>query len=444
MSHDFTQGNLLSQMMRFSVPIMLTNLLQTSYQFIDSLWVGNLIGANALGAVAVSGSVHFTVLSFILGINTAILTILSQQKGMGDGEGLRRYVNAFVVMLTGMALALGLIGFVLAEPILRLLDTPEEMMAGAKAYLQINFIGILFVFGYNFIGTVLRALGDSRTPTRFVCAAVILNAVLDPLMIAGLGLGIEGAAYATVLSQGLAFLYGLYHIMRRKLIPFAIPYRPKFEELRLILKLGIPSGLQMMTVSAGLMAVMGIVNSFGEDVVAGFGAAQRLDSVLMLPAMALGSAVNSMAGQNIGAKLWPRVHQIARYGMLFNFVVMLAIAIIIAILAEPAIRLFIQEPAAVQFGSQYLQWIAFMYPFLGINFVLNGVVRSSGAMMQVLVLNIISFWVLRYPLTYLFASFMGQQGIALGIGTSFVFSSIVVYIYYRFGKWQRRELFKSS
>src|SRR5690606_5102932 len=129
------------------------NLLQVSYQLIDSLWVGNLIGANALAAVSLSGTVLFTVLSFVIGLNNAALTILSQQKGRGSGEGLRRYLNAFVVLLAGMSIGLGILGFIFAEPLLRLVGTPEEILPMATVYLKINFIGMLFLFGYNFIGT---------------------------------------------------------------------------------------------------------------------------------------------------------------------------------------------------------------------------------------------------------------------------------------------------
>src|SRR5690625_4950894 len=203
--HDFTQGNILKQLIVFSGPIMLTNLLQTSYQFADSLWVGNLLGADALGSVAISSTIIFTVLSFVIGINNAALTILSQQRGKKNDTGLKRYLNAFVVLLTIIALTLGMLGFIFAENLLNLLGTPDEMMAGARSYLQINFLGILFLFGYNFIGTVLRAMGDSRTPLRFVLTAVIMNVLITPLFIAGFNLGIEGAAYATIVSQGTAF-----------------------------------------------------------------------------------------------------------------------------------------------------------------------------------------------------------------------------------------------
>ena len=439
--YDFTEGNIFRQLFIFATPILLTNLLQVSYQFIDSLWVGNLIGPDALGAIAISGTVMFTVLSFVIGLNNAALTILSQQKGKGSESGLRNYLNAFVVLLSGMSLILGVTGYYFADEILRMLGTPEVMMPMAVSYLKINFIGILFLFGYNFIGTVLRSIGDSKTPLYFVLVAVLLNTVLDPLFIHTFGWGIKGAAYATIFSQGVAFLIGILYMLRKKLVPFSKPHLPAKTEVFAILKLGIPAGLQMSVISAGVMAIMSVVASFGPAVVAGYGAAQRLDSLIMLPAQALGTAVNSMAGQNIGAGKWDRVHQITRYSFLANLIVMFFLATLIFLFAEYGISLFIQEPEAARFGTEYLKMIAFFYPFLGINFVLNGTVRAAGAMFQVLILNIISFWILRYPVTYLFANYFGEQGIALGIGASFIISSLLAFLYYKYGKWKTIKVF---
>src|SRR5690625_2804628 len=443
--HDFTEGHILKQVIVFSGPIMLTNLLQTSYQVVDSLWIGNLLGAHALGAVTVSGAIIFTVISFVIGLNNAALAILSQQKGRDDHDGMKRYLNAFVVILTVMAGVLSVSGFYFSEILLNLLGTPEDMMAQAKSYLQINFIGVLFLFGYNFISTVLRALGDSKTPLRFVMIAVILNVVLDPLFIAGFKLGIDGAAYATIIAQGIAFIYGIIHVLRYKLAPFSFPSLPTRREVGLIFNLGIPSGLQMAVISAGSAAIMSVVTKFGGSVVGGFGAAQRLDSILMLPASALGTAVSSMAGQNIGVKKWRRVSEITKHTLLYNFAMMALIGIIIVLFAEHGVRLFIQDDhEAVAFATTYLRILAFCFPFLGINFILNGVVRASGAMYQVLVLNIISFWALRYPLTALFANLYGEIGIAIGMGTSFIISSIFASLYYRYGKWREKELFSKD
>lgn len=434
--HDFTQGPIARQLFYFSGPIILANLLQVSYQLIDSLWIGNLIGANALAAVSLSGTVLFTVLSFVIGLNNAALTILSQQKGRDSGEGLRHYLNAFVVLLAGMSIGLGVIGFIFAEPLLRLVGTPEEIMPMAVAYLKINFIGMLFLFGYNFIGTALRSVGDSKSPLYFVAIAVGLNTVMDPLFISVFNWGVEGAAYATIISQGAAFFIGFVYIRRKRILPFTRPAVPAKREVLDILRLGIPAGLQMSVISAGILAIMSVVASFGPAVVAGYGAAQRLDSLIMLPAQALGTAINSMAGQNIGAGQWDRVALVTRYGFFYNLAIMFIIAAVLYIFAEPAVRLFLKEEEAVEFGTQYLRGVAFFYPFLGINFILNGTVRAAGAMFQVLILNILSFWVLRYPLTYLFAEWYGQSGIALGIGVSFVISSSFAFLYYRYGKWR--------
>lgn len=440
--HDFTRGSPFKQLVVFSTPIVIANLLQTSYQFVDSLWVGNLLGAQALGAVAVSSTIIFTVLSFVIGMNNAALTILSQQMGRNDAHGLRRYLNAFVVILFTLSLVLGVAGYFLSTTLLTVLGTPDSILPQATRYLQVNFLGILFLFGYNFISTVLRALGDSKTPMRFVLLAVILNVFMDPLFIHVLGLGIEGAAFATVVSQGSAFLYGLVYVLIKRLAPFQLPTLPSWTESRKILSLGIPSGLQMAAISGGSAAIMSVVTGFGGDVVGGFGAAQRIDSLLILPAQALGIAVSAMAGQNIGHRDWSRVDRISRVAVLYNTAIMCAIALLIVIFSEQAIQLFVQDEEAVEFGARYLRIVAFCYPFLGINFVLNGVVRAAGAMYQILILNIISFWILRYPLTALFARLFDESGIAIGMGSSFIVSSAFAYLYFRFGKWREKELFK--
>lgn len=440
--NDFTTGPILKPLIIFSAPIMLANLLQTSFQIVDSLWVGNILGAEALGAVAIATTILVTILSFILGLNNAALTILSQQHGRKDDEGLKRYLNAFIVIMTVMSVVFAVIGYIFAESLLGIIGTPDAILDMTASYLQISLLGMFFLFGYNFINTVFRALGDSKTPLRIVFIAVILNAVLSPLFMIVFDLGIQGAALATVGSQTIAFLYSVYLAVKRKLVPFKMPSIPARYEVGLILKLGIPAGLQMGVIHAGIAAILSVVTQFGADSVAGFSAAQRLDSLIMLPAMALGTAVNAMAGQNIGIQQWSRVKQIARYAALYNFGLMLSVAAVVIIFAEAGIRMFIQDEAAVEFGTNYLRIVALCYPFLGLNFVLNGIVRASGAMYQVLILNIISFWILRYPVSALFASYFGEIGVGMGMGVSFIISSIFAYLYYKFGKWREKELFK--
>jgi len=443
-SHDFTVGPIPRKLFLFSLPILLTNLLQATMQLVNGLWVGNLLGNEAFASVTVATMVLAVVLAFVLGLNNATLTIFAQLRGAGDDDGIHSYLGAFTILLVTLSTVVGIAGYRSTEWLLVLLNTPPSIMDAATSYLRINFVGTLFLVGYNFIGTMLRAFGDSRTPLYFVLLATVLAAVLGPLFIAGLGMGVAGAAWAMVLAQATAFLYSLVYLARR---PGRYPLRPRlpgFSEFRTILELGIPSGIQMIVIYAGSAVILSLVNSYGDGVVAGFGAAQRLDSIILLPAVALGMAVNAMAAQNIGANQWPRVTQITRTGVMFNVAVMMAISAVLLIWAEPLIRLFIQDQASVAFGVSYLRTIATFYPFIGLNFIFNGVVRGSGAMFQVLALNIISLWVLRVPLAYGLANVRNEQGIALGIGISFLISSLFSFAYYRWGRWREKQLFPGS
>lgn len=438
---DFTVGSIPRKLMVFSLPILAANLLQASMQLVNGLWVGNLLGSDAFAAVTVATTVLNVVLALVLGLNNATLTIFAQLRGADEPETINAALGAFVVILGALSLVIGTAGFVFAEPLLALLDTPAAIMSPAKTYLRINFVGTLALVGYNFVGTMLRAFGDSRTPLYFVLLATVLAGVLVPLSIVGLGMDVDGAAWAMVLAQAAAFLYSIVHLLRW---PRRYPLQPRLPQLaqvRTILELGIPSSIQMIVIYAGATVVLSLVNSFGEGVVAGFGAAQRLDSIILLPAVALSMAVNAMAAQNIGANKWPRVAQTARIGVIYNITVMATIAAILLAAAEPLIRLFIQDEESVAFGVSYLRTIAFFYPFIGLNFIFNGVVRGAGAMFQVLVLNIISLWILRVPLAYLMAGLRGEDGIALGIGMSFMLSSLFSTAYYIWGGWRRKRLF---
>ena len=444
MSDDFTQGSIPRKLIVFALPILVANLLQGSMQLVNVLWVGNLLGSRALAAVTVAHAVLMLVLAFVLGLNNATLTIFAQLRGSGDASRTDAYLGAFAILLLGLSAVVGVGGWVASGWLLALLDTPPEVVDQAQAFLRINFAGTVFLVGYNFIGTLLRAFGNSRTPLYFVVLATVLAGVLAPLLIEGLGMGVAGAAWAMVLAQGAAFVYSLVYLARR---PADYPFRPRvpgLAEFRTILELGIPSGVQMVVIYAGTAVILSLVNSFGGPVVAGFGAAQRLDSIVLLPAVALGVAVNAMAAQNIGAGRWDRVTQVTRAGVAWNVGIMAAISGVLLLWAGPLVAMFVRDPGSLAFGASYLRTIALFYPFIGLNFIFNGVVRSSGAMMQVLVLNIISLWVLRVPLAHWLANMHGEPGIALGIGISFLVSSLFSFGYYRWGGWRKKRLFRQA
>lgn len=435
-----TESPIAKTLLFFSFPIFLSNLLQASILLINALWVGNLLGSEAFAAVTVGTSVMVVTLSFVIGFNTAVLTIFGQLKGANDPHATQRYLSSFVLMLVLLSVLIGVSGYALSDPILDWLNTPDSIRADARQYIRISFAGTLFLVASNFIATVLRAFGDSKTPLYFVFLATLLTTMLDPLFIAYFGLGVAGAAYASVLAQAGVLVYSLFYLARRSSSSRFRLYRPQPAEIRLILGQGIPSGVQMIVIFAGITVILSLVNTFGEQVVSGFGVAQRLDSLILLPAIALGAAVNAMAAQNIAADKWDRVHQIARVGLGYNLLVMCSLALLLFLLAEPLVRLFISEPDSLAFGVRYLKTIAVFYPFIGLNFIFNSVVRGSGAMLQVLALNILSLWILRVPLAYGFSALHGENGIALGIGTSFVISCLFSVAYYHYGNWRNKQL----
>lgn len=440
-STDFTRGPIARTLAGFSLPILLTNLLQASMQLVNGLWVGNLLGSEAFAAVTVSTVLVMFVLAFVLGMNNATLTIFAQLKGADDKPGINAFLGGFMLLLGALSLLVAALGWLYARPLLALLGTPDVLMAEAVDYLRVIFLGTLFLIGYNFIGTMLRAFGNSRTPLYFVLLATVLAALLSPLLIAVAGFGVTGAAWAMVAAQAAAFLVSLVYLKWRADDYQLRPARPNAAQMRTILELGIPSGVQMLVISVGITVILSLVNSFGPDVIAGFGAAQRLDSLILLPALALGASVNAMAAQNIGAGYWPRVAQITQAGVVQILVVMVAMSLSLLIWAEPLVKMFIEDEGSVAFGVSYLRTLALFYPFIGLNFVFNGVVRGSGAMIQVLILNIISLWILRVPLAHGLAELYGDRGIALGIGLSFLISSVVAWGYYRWGGWRNKVLF---
>lgn len=410
-------------------------------QVINSLWVGNLLGSEAFAAVTVATTIMVVVLAFVLGINNATLTIFAQLRGTDDRQKIHSYLSAFVFLLTVLSLILSIAGFVFTRPLLVLMNAPDSILEEAEIYLRINFAGTILLMGYNFISTALRAFGDSKTPLYFVFLATVLLTVLDPIFIAGFDMGVAGAAYATVLAQSIAFIYSLFYLSKRyKNHSFRLRY-PLWIEIKTILELGIPSGLQMVVIYAGITVILALVNTLGESAVAGFGAAQRLDNIVLLPAVALGTAVTAMAAQNIGAQQWDRVTRITKIGLIYNIAIMLIVSAALFIWAEPLIKLFVRDHASVDFGTTYLKIVACFYPFIGLNFIFNGIVRGAGAMFHVLALNIISLWVLRVPLTYGATYLYGDSGVALGVGLSFFISCLCSAAYYRWGGWRKKKLF---
>ena len=262
---DLTQGREGIQIMQFAAPLLLGNVFQQLYSVVDSIIVGNFLGKNALAAVGASFPVIFTMISFVIGIAGGFTIIISQYFGARQMKNVRDTIDTMYIFLFFAALLISTIGIVFTEEIFRLMQTPDEVIPEAITYLQVYFAGIVFFFGFNGINAILRGLGDSKTPLYFLVIATLTNILFDYLLVVVFKVGIAGAAYATIISQGGAFITAIFYLNRTHTVVKLTTLRIHFNRaiFRRSLKIGLPSGIQNTIVSLGMMMLFGIVNTFG-------------------------------------------------------------------------------------------------------------------------------------------------------------------------------------
>jgi len=443
---DFTQGSIPRHILMFSLPLFAGNLLQMLYNVVDSIWVGQVIGKHALGAVTVSQPLIFALISLVVGLTMATSTLVGQYRGAGNEEMVRRTIGTSLILLAALGALVGVIGVILRYPMLRLIATPEENIHDSAAYLGIYMGGILALFLYNTLGAILRGLGDANPPLVALAIATVLNIVLDSVFILGLGpvpqMGVPGVAIATVIAQGVSAVWLAWWILKKTdLVGLNREYwQVDWGLAGRIFRIGLPAGLQQAVVSFGMVTVTALINSFGPDVVAAFGAAQRLDSAAFLPSMSMGLAVTSVVAQNLGAGKLDRVSSAVRWCAGLGVLITAAVTAVAVMKPTILIALFNREPDVLAAGSLYLKINGWSYIFFALVFVLGGVMRGAGDTMATLILTIIGLWVVRVPAAYLLAARMGPAGIWTGILISAVASFLLHLGYYATGRWKRKAL----
>lgn len=447
---DFTQGPVLNHIVLFSLPMLAGNLLQMLYNVVDSVWVGQVIGKEALGAVSVSMPLIFALLSLVVGLTMATTTMVAQFRGARNEEMVRKTIATSIILLGLAGLVFGAIGIVFRYPLLELIDTPPEIIDDAAAYLGIFMAGILLLFLYNTLGAILRGLGDANTPLIALAVVTVLNIILDGVFILGLGpipqMGIPGVAIATVISQGVSAIWLLRWIVRRTdLIRLDRSYwKVDWSLARSIVRIGFPAGIQQAVVSLGMVSVTALINQFGPDVVAAAGAAQRLDQAAFLPSMSMGLAVSSIVGQNLGARKEERVAAAVTWGIAIAVGVTGLVTAVAVLNPTILMRLFISEPPVLAEGALYLRIIGWSYIFFAMIFILGGVMRGAGDTVATMILTLLSLWGLRIPLAYLLARSMGTAGIWYGILISAVAGCLLHWAYYLSGRWKRKVIVRPA
>lgn len=442
---DFTSGSIPKHLLVFSIPLFLGNLLQALYNTVDSVWVGQFLGANALASVTVGGPVIFALVAMVMGIAMATTTLVAQFYGAKEHDKVQVVIGNSLVLLLVLGIIVTIVGVAFSRTFLTWINVPEEIFDDAATYLSIFFTGMVANFMYNVVSAVLRGLGDSRTPLKFLAIASVINIILDPLFIFGFGpiprLEVAGVAWATVISQVISAVISLHYLFVTSRLVRWTPtiWKPDRQVIGKLLRIGVPAGTQQTLVSLSSLAVNSIVNRFGPTVVAGFGAAMRIDQFAFMPAMSVSLAVSSLVGQNIGARKKDRVHDVVRWSIALSGAIALSVSVLCYVIPDVFLRAFTSESGVLVEGSRYLKTMAFAFVPMAWMFTLTGVLRGAGDTVASMFVSLGSLWLVRVPLaSYLaFRREMGPQGVWLGIAISVYMGLLFNFLYYRTGRWIR-------
>ncbi len=457
MMKDLTQGSEGRNIFRFAVPMLVGHMFQQLYTFVDQIIVGRFLGKEALASVGASFPVIFTLIALIIGIATGGTIVISQFFGAKKFTEVKRTIDTIFIIMGASAVIMTVVGLTFSEQIFTLMKLPEELMPTANAYFSIYVSGLVVFFGYNGVAAVLRGMGDSITPLYFMILATVLNIGLDLLFIVKLGWGIEGAALATIIAQGTAFLAAVFYLNRtHELIKFNIrDFAFDRKIAKQSLRIGLPTGLQHTFVALGMMALMGIVNGFGTNVVAAFTAAGRLDSLAIIPSMVFSTALSTFVGQNIGAGKIERVKRGLSRTMLMSSATAIGITLLIILFKFPLMKLFTTDQDVIQIGGGYLTIVTSFYLLFTWMFIYGGVMRGAGDTIIPMFITLISLWIIRIPVAIFLSqetidvfgltikgAGMGAEGVWWSIPAGWAFGMIFSFIYYKTGRWKTKSVIK--
>ena len=374
------EGDIRSGLLRFALPLFLGQVFQQLYNMVDALVVGNLCGENALAAVTSTGSLIFLIVGFFGGVYGGVGVVIARCFGAGDDHQVHRAVGTAVAGTLISGVFLTLLGYFGSPVLLRWMDTPAEVMGDAVDYLGIYFLGILFVVLYNSATGIFQAIGDSKRPLYYLIVSSVVNVVLDILFVGPLGMGVKGAALATVIAQGLSAALAFFRLSRaegswRVTLKGLCLDRELLQDM---LRIGLPSGVQNSVIAFANVMVQSSVNVFGAAAMAGNGAFVKLEGFAFIPVNAFGAACTTFVSQNIGARQFARVKQGAKFSVLFSCGCAVAIGIVFFLFATPLIGLFGKSPEAVASGVLRAHLCTPFYLFLACSHGIAAVCRGAG------------------------------------------------------------------
>ena len=440
-----TEGGIGWPLFYLSLPIVITNLLQTAYNLADTFWLGQY-STDALTAITFGFPMVFLLISMGMGLSVAGSVLVAQYTGAGSEDEAEYAASQTVTFAVVASLVLGAGGYLLVEDLLGLLGADGRILGLAASYMEVVSLGLVFMFGFFVFISLMRGYGDTVTPMLVMLGTVVLNIALDPFLIFGWGpfpeLGITGAAIATVFSRGLAMIVGL-GIMFRGTRGVKINPRdmvPDLMYLRRLVRIGLPASVEGMGRALSVNILIGIVATFPDAVVAAFGVGIRVFSVIFLPAIAVGRGVETITGQNVGAGNEDRAARTNDFAAVAMFAVLSVAAVVVWFTASDIVALFTDDPAVIPVGAEFLRTVAPTFGFMGVMRAYSGGFRGTGRTLTAAAIAIFTQGVVRLPLAWVGASQFGTQGLFAAFIVSNITGAVVALIWFRRGTWRDADL----
>ncbi len=436
MIKDLTKGAPLKLILLFSVPLLIGNIFQQFYNLADIVIVGRTLGVNALAAVGAVAPLFFLIMFAVVGLNNGFAVITAQRFGAGDENGVRRSVVISTILSTLFTAVFSVIFFFLMKPILLLMNVPSEIFHDAYWYIQICVIGLVTVNFYNLLASVVRALGDSKTPLYFLILASVLNIFLALLFILKFGLGVPGSAIAVVLSQGFSVILCILYIKKRfpilhlKKSDWIFRKENRKEDIEYIiehLKIGLPMAMQFSVLGIGILIIQSVCNTFGTDVIAAFTAALRIEQIATMPMISFGVAVSVFVAQNFGAKNISRVRQGVIKTSIINLLLSLVMALVMRHWGSGIVGLFIgsEKTSVIKIAHDYLFVSTIFYFFLGQIFIFRNALQGIGKPLIPLTSSLAELMIRSFAAVYLAVEF-GYWGIFYAGPIAWITASVIV------------------
>lgn len=438
---DLTEGKVWKVIVRFAVPLLVGNLLQQFYNITDSIIVGQFLGKEALAAVSASFFIYYFIISLVIGVGSGTTVVISQLFGAKQYQKVQLAFSSFFIFMLVGGIILSIAGIIFAEPVFRLTNTPEEVIPQAVAYFRIYIGGTFLFVTFNSIISILRGVGESVRPMLFILITTVLNIAFDLLFILVFKWGIEGAARATVVSQGIGMCIALAYVNNTHPL-LSIKKQDMLFDWKLFkesLKIGLPTSVQQCAIALGLIALLGIVNSFGTNTLTAYGAAGKIDTIITQAILTLSGALAAFCGQNIGAGRLDRVKKGVQFTMYTNIALGLLTFAAVYLFGNEMMRIFTKDIDVVAIGKEYLLIIGGFFIVHGALNVYNGALRGAGDTLFPMITSLVCLWLIRIPLAYYLSSWLERNGIWWAIGISITIGLIVTFVYYKMGFWKRRR-----